>query len=100
MRFEFEGQKYILEFQRDFKETTVNGEIKKASKPYTTVNLVRFEDDKPVVHRTATVGCWHRDVYTLEKGRLGALRLMTKGNGLSKEFKRVLWKAYMERGKE
>ena len=101
MRFTFNGEQYALEFKRIPREFTDprDGLRKLSAKPYTTVNLLQFDGNgqNPAIFRTGTVGCWWRDNYSLEKGRLGAMKLMTKGNSLSKEFKQAVWLAYFNR---
>ena len=102
MKFEHEGNMYSLDFQRERKPVVVGatpeGEPVQAPSlyPYTTVVLWRkMKDGTLELFRTATVGCWHGEYFTLEKGRLQALRLVSKT--LSKELKKKMWAAYMNR---
>lgn len=98
MRFEHNGDSFALSFRREYRDRiNEKGDTVKSTKPYTTVELYKQEGDKFTLFRTATVGCWHKDDYRLEKGRLGALRFLSKGNSLSQEFKAAMWKSYMER---
>lgn len=102
MTFTWEDNTYHIEFQRAYKQVRVGVidgvDIFKSSRyPYTTV-LIWKSGPKiiPDLFRTATVGCWSNEKqFTLEKGRLNALRLV--GRTLDKGFKKAMWKAYSER---
>lgn len=106
MRFTFDGKDYTIEFQRSFRErvkTNLAGDdvVTKSTKPYTTVTLLEADLGRPqakTTYRTATVGCWHKDKFSLETGRVRALRSMTRT--LPKAMKPVLWKAYHDRVKK
>lgn len=103
MRFEHKGKLYALEFSRDYRQISYKeGLTVRSERPYTTVTILEItEPDKRVqsirkVYRTATVGCWHKEpVFTLEKGRLHALRAVSKS--VDKDFKRAMWDAYQKR---
>jgi len=112
MKFEFDGLQYVLEFERSSKQVTVGSQkdekgnrraVKATSRyPYTTVRIIQLPKNvkdvtrgSRVVYRTATVGAYHKDNFTLERGRILALRAVSQT--LTKEFKRVMWDAYMHR---
>jgi hypothetical protein len=65
--------------------------------PYTTVNIVELGEKRSddTIYRTATSGCYHQDKFSLEEGRLHALRLVSKT--LDKPMKKAMWNAYMNR---
>ena len=103
MRFTHNGINYVLDFQREHKPVTkvINKTVITGPSqfPYTTVTLyTRLPDGKLEVYRTATVGCHFRDrkLFTLERGRLHAMRLMSKT--LDVGLKQVMWLMYMGRG--
>lgn len=104
MRFEFGGRTYTIEFQRKYLEyqrhdyeTGLDFTVK-STYPYTTVTIFETDPAHPLdkkIFRTATTGCFHKDNFSLEKGRCRALRLATITT--PKAMKPVLWKAYHER---
>jgi hypothetical protein len=106
MIFEFDGKTYLIEFKREYKtrlfhdpETGEESNVK-TTHPYTTAFLYETSKEKPLMKqlfRTATVGCWHHERYSPEKGRVRALRMITRT--IPKEMKPVMWKAYHERRK-
>lgn len=65
--------------------------------PYTTVKLWAQVDGaaKPELKRSATVGAHHTEEFNVERGRLIALRQITKT--ITKDLKRAMWKAYLNR---
>lgn len=104
MKFEFDGKGYVIEFRRDFKEyleydaETGLDVSKKSTFPYTTASIVESDPKQPFdrrVYRTATVGYYHGDTFSLATGRVRALRLLTIT--LPKAMKPVVWKAYHDR---
>lgn len=105
MRFDHDGKTYALDFQRDYKLIRlgeINGEVLTAPSryPYTTARVLEVDQALPVyewpVYRTATVGCWHKEpVFRLERGRLHALRLLSRT--LNREMKVKVWDTYMGR---
>ena len=102
MKFEHEGATYFLDFQRDYKQVEVGntaGEVVRTASHYPSTTVILWKQREnplaPELYRTATVGCWHKDTFTLEKGRLNAMRLMSRT--LSKEMKRKMWASYMNR---
>jgi len=114
MRFTHNGKTYAIDFQRERKMVPVgitpkrygnlghNAEVLYApsNRPYTTVRLLQVDEEKPFkdwyVYRTATVGCWHREKqFSLERGRLHALRLVTLT--LDKEMRTKMWEVYTRR---
>lgn len=112
MQFQFEGKTYRLEFQRDQKEIPLvrKGRVEKIKSkyPYTTVRLLEIEKDRlPKMVESAQVGCAPFDNYTNERGRLEALRALTKRIYKSKdldvlepiELVRIMWQTYTERSK-
>lgn len=123
MRFTVDGVTYAIEFSRSFrtvhlpyrvkglkKSKTAVKVVQKSFYPYTTVNILPVDlntgkpvvdpEGQPVIHRTWTVGCSHRDNFSPEEGRMNALRGVTRGNSLSREFKRAVWNAYWSRSSE
>lgn len=105
MRFEYEGSTYLIEFMRKNKTVRVGvnasgDDVWGISRfPYTTViiwKLIPNSELRELV-RTATVGCHHGDEYSPEKGRVNALRLVTKT--LEKPFYTKMWQAYTGRFK-
>src|SRR5688572_29785262 len=104
MRFTFDGKNYYIEFQRKYREyprhdyeTGLDFSVK-SKYPYTTVTIFETDPAHPLdkkVFRTATTGCYHKDNFSIEKGRCRALRLATITT--PKAMKPVLWKAYHER---
>lgn len=117
LKFEFEGTKYRIDFTREARTVkqfrgyadsvdTSNGEVIKvpvvvdvpARYPYTTVTLWKtMPGGGEVIYRSYTVGCIHTDSYTLEDGRLAALRMLSKSNSLDKPFKKAMWTCYFDR---
>lgn len=104
MRFEFGGKVYVIDFERKYRQFQKHDYVSgldsfvKSKFPYTTATIYETDPTHPLdkkVFRTATAGCFHRDNFSLEKGRCRALRLVTMA--LPKEMKPVLWKAYHER---
>lgn len=100
MKFLYKGNRFEICFHRKHKELTsqVDGPVT-STKPYTTceVNLLNEDGTFRSIYRTATVGCWKRDTFSPEKGRLGTLRVISKEKSLSKDFKKAMWGAYMGR---
>lgn len=104
MKFTFDGKVYLIEFQRKkrvytrFDYDTGLDIPYESTHPYTTATLFETDATKPFdkkLFRTATVGCWHGDQFSTEKGRVRALRLITIT--LPKAMKTAMWKAYHER---
>jgi hypothetical protein len=110
MRFSYSGKTYSLDFSRNFKPVNPVGKSgdlgkfdmsKKLSKyPYTVATLYEVVEGQkgsewPIV-ADAEVGCLvGADKFTLESGRLYALKKLTKGmeNGL----KAAIWDTYIKR---
>lgn len=99
MRFTFNGSEYSIEFKREFKEITrFNGEVVKSRFPYTTVTLFKGAKKAEVAVRTATVGAFYAEKeFTHEKGRLYALRSISRSMNNERDLKKALWKAYISR---
>lgn len=108
MRFVVDDQEYRIEFERKYKLIIVrydydpvkdqhNPVYERAKFPYTTANIFKVVNGKDILFRTYTVGAHFKERFTLESGRVNALRMITKGNSLSKAFKKALWDAYHER---
>lgn len=117
MRFEHEGKGFRLEFSREFKEREVFShfedeeakvgpvfKMEKSRWPYTSVNILAelALDGLPpakatlIPYRTYTVGCHSTEkVFNPAVGRLAAMRMVTKGNSMSKDFKKSLWKCFV-----
>jgi hypothetical protein len=103
MRFTYNDKTYVLEFSRKHREradgqslvTTVRP---MSTHPYTTVKVIEVDPRNPAhryLYREATVGCWHKEVFTLERGRIHALRAV--GKNMPADFKAAMWKAYTDR---
>ncbi len=107
MRFDYLGQKFLIEFERQNK--VPSGSIFGLSRVYTTAKILKVVGPKKTdveVVRSYTVGCSHRDTFSYEAGRKYALTLAmydapTKSGGepllgeaLSKEFRTAAWHAY------
>ena len=103
MRFEYSGTTYQIEFQRErqLRRDSLTNEDIETTHPSTTARILVVDDGKPAkewkVYRSWTVGCYHRDRFTTEQGRLYALRAISKGNSLPREFKARMWDAYITR---
>lgn len=108
MRFSVEGQEFEISFRRYhptlyLPDPNLKGTNKKTRTTHPSTEaliLVVDPKKKPVeydVHRSYTVGCYHQDKFTQEDGRLAALKMISKGNSLSKEFKAAMWEAYTNR---
>ncbi len=107
MRFSYEGQDFSIEFERQNREVkyedgSSHGVRAPSTKPHTTVRLIitpptieGVVSAGHIVFRTATVGCWHKDRFSLEKGRIHALRAV--GRTLTKGFRTAMWAAYTNR---
>ena len=113
MRFTYKDKEYSINFQREHKLVRVGviGDediYTKSKHVYTTVLLLehsiskkswwiawRRNNEKPVVYRTATVGCHRRDKPSNERGRVNALRNITKT--LPKDMIPLMWDAYHDR---
>lgn len=106
MRFEYRGELYALDFARtkrrvpqiDYKSgETVTAE---SMHPFTKVMVLKSKPDIPwkyweVVYQ-AEVGCFTHDFFSNDNGRLWALKKLT-GKLPNKEFKSLVWNAYMNR---
>lgn len=104
MKYAYNGNEYTIEFKREHKTVTVfdaygNAAAFKSKHPYTTVTLYRQATTDPIkqIYRTATVGAYWQDAYTHEEGRLAALRAISKT--LTKESRKPLWEAYINRAR-
>lgn len=108
MRFEVDGRKYSLEFQRyqgEFVRSGVDTDgkpveiVRKTAHPRTTVIMFEhFEHDGVKAAEAvgiATVGCSHLDRFTKEDGRLAALRALTRT--IDPKLREPMWKAYLNR---
>lgn len=110
MKFDFDGASYLVEFERS--NRVPEGSVAGVPRTYTTARILKVtgpeKTDREVV-RSYTVGCSHRDRFTLEGGRKYALTLAMYdaptqngqpsllGSGLSKEFRTAAWTAYHKR---
>lgn len=113
MRFVHEGKTYALEFQRTHRDIRRYQKVKGKTKaietvstryPYTTVNLLELGPEDPktgkptsTIYRTGTVGCWFRDRFSLEDGRLAAMRFMVRADGVSREMRIKVFDCYFGR---
>jgi hypothetical protein len=109
MRFKFNGDTYLIEFQREHKQVRSGYDHEKGVEifvpskyPYTTVIVWKDKADAVPgeLFRTATVGAYHQEPNIKhEEGRLRVLRLVTKSIS-DKGFKKAMWLAYVNRGKK
>lgn len=118
MRFTHEGRTYVIEFQREYRMKDALVLQEDGTEKIESVPATRYPDttayvlevkpstadatgdtgkEERVPYRSYRVGCWHRDGFTLERGRLNALRGITRSNSLSYNFKQALWNAYIKR---
>lgn len=102
MRFTHDSKIYDISFKRHYGTMSGRGDLPLAAPTrhrYTTVDIGILSDDgeEVVPYRTATVGCHHTDHFTLEQGRLAALRSV--GKALSKDERKEMWDAYINRPK-
>lgn len=103
MKFSVAGVNYELEFTRSHRQVPSGFDHEKKEQifvpsrfPYTTVKVFRVrKEQKPEVWRETTVGAHWSEVYTHERGRLHALRLVSKT--LNKAFKKAMWESYVNR---
>lgn len=103
MTFEVDRDEYAIGFFRDPKQITVKkrGSKNQVRYPATTARLL--VRDHSAVHEkprwtelyTATVHHFHKDLFTLENGRVKALEKLTPL--VPKELRQAMWKAYLER---
>jgi hypothetical protein len=108
MKFKFDGRSFRLAFERKHKDVTIlkDGVATKVRSlyPYTTAKLYeeRLGLEASIVAQ-ATVGCLPGDTYSNAKGRLFALRALNAVLGRrnhTKDFRRAMWEAYINRGNE
>lgn len=94
MRFMYGEDLFEIEFQRTKRQRALGGP---KTFPDTTVRLLRYKPDGQFseIYREATVGCSIYDKFTLEGGRLAALRAISRT--LGKDFKRTMWSTYLNR---
>lgn len=109
LSFEFGGQTYRLEFQRNHKEVEVHrgGRVMKVTSqhPYTTATLLlQKTKDTYTTYAEATVGCYTHDKYLPDLGRrfaIEALRSKLRKSGLPKDtlkdLMKILWFTYLHR---
>lgn len=107
LQFEYGGEIFGIEFMRFRKEIpdhawnpkkmSLVGARPKTS-PYTKVNVLKLRpgDEPNEVYRTFTVGCYHRDQFTLEDGHRAALRMALKANS-DKLFTAAVFRCYFGR---
>lgn len=110
MRFDFDGRRYFLQFERSKKSVAVfkdRKEVRVESKyPFTTVTLFElrngaFGAQGRSTVASATVGCHTNDVYSNAKGRLFALKELSTNLGrlkFPKDFIKAMWDGYNKRG--
>lgn len=91
LTFELVSGVYRLQFERWTRPNIKH--------PFTTVNLLMWDDAEARwwVYRTATVGCYHRDVFTHEDGRKAALRSLMPGLRGQRALKQAIWATYLSR---
>lgn len=102
MEFVYQGQQYRIEFSRKhkivktFREDGKQTEVK-SKYPFTTAYLQRKINSETMngwenVAEPATVGCIPTDKFTLESGRLKALKKLTAR--IAKELREPMWTSY------
>lgn len=111
MRFVYNGDTYVLEFERSHREVDVYKNGKKSTQPskhpYTTARLIQLVPAAGAIGRKlvaqTTVGCVPTDPYSTAQGRLSALKSLTGVLRVLKEPKLLIgavWQAYADRGKQ
>lgn len=103
MRFQYDGRTYAIEFQRAKRKVAPVALLNSpeptvpSTKPYTTVRIVELDSDgqQVSVFRQATVGCFAKDQFSKEGGRIAALRALTPV--LPEPMRPVVWDAYTDR---
>ena len=106
MRFKYQGTQYLIEFERYYPVVTkwVDGkeDVGISTKPSTIARLVTFDPDNPDVKARkktflmGTAHCNHKDKFTLEGGRVAALRALS--NHLTDPvLRKAMWSAYQNR---
>ena len=105
MRFKYNGEDHYIDFRRDYREITAYDDegnavgTRKTKYPYTSVFIMKERKTSPdgdELVLSYTVGCYHRDGFTLADGRLAALRAVTKGLK-DKLLSKSIWDAYLTR---
>lgn len=122
MRFEYDGEKYFISFYRSFEEPkspriptpkAAKFSLKKPNPttyPSTTAKVLKVIGPNKgdlLIFQEATVGCYHKDKFSKEAGRLASLGAisdkLTQGakgtphQGWIAGFNRALWDAYTGR---
>lgn len=106
MRFTYNGSEHSLSFKRTTADVTrFNGEVVKSRHPFTFVALetvVRDPDGK-VTSRTKVLEdkaiTSKGDHFSIEQGRLAALRNLTRTMTTQKDLKKAIWTAYVKRAR-
>lgn len=103
MTFQHGEKTFKIEFHRERREVKTFDEKGKevfvlSKHPFTTAEIVELTEDKEkrVVLASASAGCSPEDKFTLESGRLRALKKVT--DQLPREMRKVLWETYHSRG--
>jgi hypothetical protein len=107
MKFYYEGKTYRLEFERNYQQVSVRieGQLQKirSTYPYTSAKLYETPiGEVPKLVLIRTVGCLPTDKYSNEKGRLFALRGLSRALNKLKYPKGLIaaiWLAYRNRTK-
>ena len=107
MRFIYEGQEFEILFQRKHKSVEIIDREKNTKTealstfPTTTVMLLKVEPGKKAreweVPYKAEASCFKGDKFTVEAGRIWALKKLTPM--LPPEMRPVVWNAYLNRPK-
>src|SRR5688500_3002745 len=110
MQFEFDGKRYRIAFERQRRSVNVmrGGRVKQITSkhPFTTVKVYQLvAGEPPTKAYEATVGCFTQDTYSHREGAKQALRALTEllqrtaggKTKQSKDFRRALWQAYINR---
>ena len=107
MRFMYDNQEYEILFHRDHKLVEIidrekNTKAETLSRfPTTTVMLLKVDPNKKArqweVSYKAEASCFKGDKFTVEAGRIWALKKLTLM--LPKDMRPVVWNAYLNRPK-
>lgn len=122
MRFEYEGDKYLINFRRGFEEpksprvpapkpkTFLSKKPTPTTYPATTATVLKVTGPNKgdlTIFMEETVGCYHRDKFSKEAGRVASLaaisdKLLKGAKGTEHEpwvrgFNKSLWDSYTGR---
>lgn len=106
MRFTYNGAEHSLSFKRITTIVTrFNGEMVKSRFPFTFVILetITRDADGKITSRTKVLEdkaiTSKGDHFSIEQGRLAALRNLTRTMTTQKDLKKAIWTAYVKRSR-